>query len=74
MAVLVVDTDRRRQIPSEFLWVLQGLAKRAKKLYPSREPAEMISSSGRNRNRPQQSSMSRYMFSNGEIATGRYGD
>ena len=32
MAVLVVDTDRRRQIPSEFLWVMQGLAKREKSL------------------------------------------
>ena len=38
MAVLVVDTDRRRQIPSEFIWVMQELAKRAKEFYTSREP------------------------------------
>ena len=50
MAVLVVDTDRRRQIPSEFLWVMQGLAKRAEELHTSREPVEMINGSGRNVN------------------------
>ena len=38
MAVLVVDTDRRRQIPSEFIWVMQGLAKGGKELYT---PAEL---------------------------------
>ncbi len=31
MAVLVVDTDRRRQIPSEFIWVIQGPARRAER-------------------------------------------
>lgn len=50
MAVLVVDTDRRRRIPSEFIWVMQGLAKRAKELHISREPAETINGSRRNRN------------------------
>ena len=38
MAVLVVDTDRRLRIPSEFIWVIQGLTKRAKELHTSREP------------------------------------
>lgn len=50
MAVLVVDTDRRRQIPSKFLWVMQGLAKGGKELYTLRELGEMINGSRRNRN------------------------
>ena len=50
MAVLVVDTDRRRQIPSEFIWVMQGLAKRVIEFYTSREPVEMINGSRRHRN------------------------
>ena len=50
MAVLVVDTDRRRQIPSEFIWVMQGLAKRGKELNRLREPAEMINGSRKDRN------------------------
>ena len=50
MTVLVADTDRRRQIPSEFLWVMQGLAKKGKELYTVRELGEMINGSRRNRN------------------------
>lgn len=82
MTVLVVDTDQRRQIPSEFLWVIQGPAKRAERaLYIERAGRRrsvapekigmlraVISSRGR------QIPMSRDMLLNGEIATGQYGD